>query len=94
MLIGIHTPNVPKTLLQYPVSLKPQVETPRRRCSEKHLHIRVDSDGSPPVTLGTPLDGKKGEWLRKWPPPAARARVSAQTGHPDHATGRLHAHAP
>ena len=56
--------------------------------------VWVDSDGSPPVTLGTPLDGKKGEWLRKWPPPAARARASAQTGHPDHATGRLRAHAP
>jgi hypothetical protein len=28
MLIAIHTPNVPKTSLQWPVSLKPQVETP------------------------------------------------------------------
>jgi hypothetical protein len=41
------------------------------------LQIRVDSVGALSVTLGTPLNGKKGERLRRWSPPAARARASA-----------------
>jgi hypothetical protein len=60
----------------------------------RHLQIRVDGDGSRSVTLAVPLNAKKvsgyGFGRRRW----LGARASAQTGHPDHATGRPRTHAP
>ena len=38
---------------------------------------RVDSVGALSVRLGAPLNGKKGERLRKWPPRGAKVRASA-----------------
>jgi hypothetical protein len=53
-----------KNLVAVPISLKPQAKRPRRHCSGKHLQIRVDSDGVLSVTLGTLLNGNRGEGLR------------------------------